>query len=148
MSQFYIKRLLPFIFIRLSMNKWLDSKHVRPILLKLSGVKIGSHAHIGQNVTFDTLAPDLFDIGDEVVITMNCVLLTHGFKVEKDGDRKWYVGKLTIGNNVFLGAGTVIAKPLTIGSNVTVAAGSVIVNDIPSNCLVAGVPAKVIKRFE
>ena len=111
------------------------------------GVKLGVHCHVGQNVTFDTVAPSLFDIGDRVVITMNCVLLTHGFRTQNDGSKKWYVDKLTIGNDVFIGANTVIAKPLTIGNNVVIAAGSVVVNDVPSNCLVGGIPAKIIKRF-
>ena len=57
--------------------------------------------------------------------------------------------KLTIGNNVFIGANTVIAKPVTIGNNVVIAAGSIVTKDIPSNCLVGGgVPAKVIKEFK
>lgn len=138
---------MPFVCIRISMNKWLDSKHLRPFVLKIGGVKLGVHCHVGQNVTFDTVAPSLFDIGDRVVITMNCVLLTHGFRTQNDGSKKWYVDKLTIGNDVFIGANTVIAKPLTIGNNVVIAAGSVVVNDVPSNCLVGGIPAKIIKRF-
>ena len=117
------------------------------VLGRAGGVKLGVHCHVGQNVTFDTVAPSLFDIGDRVVITMNCVLLTHGFRTQNDGSKKWYVDKLTIGNDVFIGANTVIAKPLTIGNNVVIAAGSVVVNDVPSNCLVGGIPAKIIKRF-
>lgn len=40
-----------------------------------------------------------------------------------------------------------IARPVTIGNNVVIAAGSVVTHDIPDNCLVGGVPAKVIRKF-
>lgn len=56
-----------------------------------------------------------------------------------------YAGKPTIGNNVDVGANVTIVGPVKIGNNVTIAAGSVVVKDIPDNCFVAGVPAKVIK---
>lgn len=50
-----------------------------------------------------------------------------------------------IGDNVFLGANVTIIGGITIGNNVTVGAGSVVVKDIPDNCVVGGVPAKIIK---
>ena len=53
-----------------------------------------------------------------------------------------------IGNNVVFGANVVVAGPITIGDNVTIGAGSVVVKDVPSNCVVAGVPAKIIKYKE
>lgn len=99
-------------------------------------------------VTFDTLDYRLFDIGDNVTITMNSVLLTHYPQISINGHMRWLTDKLTIGNNVFIGANTVIAKPVTIGNNVVIAAGSIVTKDIPSNCLVGGVPAKVIKEFK
>lgn len=54
------------------------------------------------------------------------------------------VGKIVIGDNVFIGHGAIVLRDVTIGSNVVVAAGSVVVKDIPDNCVVGGVPAKVI----
>ena len=72
----------------------------------------------------------------------------HYLKPLENGQRSWHIGKLKIGNNVFVGANSVIAKPVTIGNNVVIAAGSVVTKDIPSNSLVGGVPAKVIKKFK
>lgn len=57
-------------------------------------------------------------------------------------------GRPTIGNNVSLGANVTIIGPVHIGNNVTVAAGAVVVKDVPDNCMVAGVPAKIIKHFD
>ena len=48
---------------------------------------------------------------------------------------------------MFLGANTVITKPVTIGDNVIVGAGSIITKDIPSNEIWAGVPARFIKKY-
>ena len=126
----YLSRIPRFLILRLSMSRWLSSKLMRPQLLKMIGIKIGKNAHIGANVTFDTLDYRLFDIGDNVTITMNSVLLTHYPQIS------------------IIGANTVIAKPVTIGNNVVIAAGSIVTKDIPSNCLVGGVPAKVIKEFK
>lgn len=54
-------------------------------------------------------------------------------------------GRPTIGDNVSLGANVTIIGKIYIGNNVIVGAGSVVVKDIPDNCVVAGNPAKIIK---
>lgn len=46
--------------------------------------------------------------------------------------------KLKIGHHVFIGANTVLARPVTIGNNAVIAVGSVITRDIPNNCLGVG----------
>lgn len=53
----------------------------------------------------------------------------------------------TIGENVSLGANVTIVGDIHIGNNVIVGAGSVVVKDVPDNCVVAGNPAKIIKRI-
>lgn len=52
-----------------------------------------------------------------------------------------------IGDNVWIGGKSVICPGVTIGDNVVVAAGSTVIKDIPSNVLIGGNPAKVIRRF-
>lgn len=56
-------------------------------------------------------------------------------------------GRPIIGNNVKLGANVTIIGPVNIGDNVIVGAGSVVVKDIPCNCIAAGNPARIIKQF-
>ena len=51
-----------------------------------------------------------------------------------------------IGNNVSLTVGSMVIGKVTIGDNVTVAPNSVVIKDVPSNCVVSGVPAKIIKQ--
>lgn len=50
-----------------------------------------------------------------------------------------------IGNNVFIGTGAVIRSGKVIGDNVKIGANAVVTHDIPSNCVVGGVPAIIIK---
>ena len=50
-----------------------------------------------------------------------------------------------IGDNVFLGAGSKVMGDVHIGNHVVVAPNAVVVKDIPDNCIVGGVPAKIIK---
>jgi serine O-acetyltransferase len=52
----------------------------------------------------------------------------------------------TIGNNVFFGAGSKVFGPVTIGDNVVVCPNSFVAGDVPSNCTVMGVPARIISR--
>lgn len=51
-----------------------------------------------------------------------------------------------IGNDVSVGANVVIIGAITIGDNVTIGAGSVVVKNVPSNCIIAGNPAHIIRR--
>lgn len=53
-------------------------------------------------------------------------------------------GKIIVGDNVTFGCGVTVLAPCKIGNNVFVGAGSVVNKDIPDNCVVAGVPAKII----
>jgi serine O-acetyltransferase len=53
-----------------------------------------------------------------------------------------------IGDNVYIGPGAKIIKPVHIGNNVKIGANAVVNKDIPDNCVVAGVPAKIIKIVE
>lgn len=54
-------------------------------------------------------------------------------------------GKIVVGNNVTFGCGVTVLAPCKIGNNVYIGAGAVVNRDIPDNCIVAGVPAKIIR---
>jgi maltose O-acetyltransferase len=54
------------------------------------------------------------------------------------------IGLVKIGNNVFIGAGSIILPNVKIGNNVIIGAGCVVTRDVPENSLVVGNPAKVI----
>lgn len=54
---------------------------------------------------------------------------------------------ITIGNNVWIGLNSIILKGTTIGDNCVIAAGSIVKGNYPSDCLIGGVPAKIIKNI-
>ena len=56
--------------------------------------------------------------------------------------------KIKIGNNVFIGANTTLLYDVSIGDNVIIGAGSVVTNDIPDGVVAAGVPCKVIGKYD
>lgn len=53
-----------------------------------------------------------------------------------------------IGDNCYIGTGTTILGPVTIGNNVTIGANSLVIKDVPDNCVVGGNPAKILKFKE
>lgn len=58
------------------------------------------------------------------------------------------MGGSIIGNNVYISPGVKIVKPVHIGDNVTIGANAVVNKDFPDNCVIAGIPAKIIKMKE
>lgn len=122
--------------------------------LRKQGMRIGERCTIysPKNSLIDVTRPWMIEIGDDVKITHGVIILTHGFdwSVLKGvyGDVLGSCGKVTIGNNVFIGMNSVILKGVTIGNNVIIGAGSLVNKDIPDNCVVAGNPAKVIMSLD
>lgn len=110
------------------------------------GVNVGTKCDfIGKDVNFDTVAPEKIYIGDGCVITTGTIILTHYLNTQTG---VWYTGDVKIGDNVFIGARTVITKPVTIGGNAVVGAGSIVTKDIPANEIWAGNPARFIRKRE
>ena len=58
------------------------------------------------------------------------------------------MGGSIIGDNCYLAPGAKIIKPVHIGNNVMIGANAVVTKDIPDDCMVVGIPAKIIKRFD
>lgn len=75
------------------------------------------------------------------VIGKNCMI---GQCITIGGKSGWYE-VLVIGNNVHISAGAKIIGPVRIGNNVEIGANSVVVKDVPSNCVVAGIPARILR---
>lgn len=51
-----------------------------------------------------------------------------------------------LGENVLVGAGAKLLGPIKIGNNVIIGANAVVINDVPDNCMVVGIPAKIIHK--
>lgn len=124
--------------------------------LKRSGVSIGTETVI-INCTFSqSHKGDHFIIGNGCTLTgvtfvahdASPTLFIPELNVKKDvmalGSRRSYRAPIRIGDNVFIGIGTIILPGVTIGDNVVIGAGSVVTRNIPGNQVAAGNPAKVI----
>lgn len=111
-------------------------------------IKVGDNVLINYNVTILDRGP--VTMGDNVMIAPGVVITTTGHPISPKGRREHlgYQKPITIGNDVWIGANAVILPGVTIGNNVIVAAGAIVNKDIPDNTLVAGVPAKFIRKLE
>jgi acetyltransferase-like isoleucine patch superfamily enzyme len=84
-------------------------------------------------------------IGKECAIARDVVIRDYdGHMVDIPGYEK--AKPINIGNHVWIGSRAMVLKGVTIGDGTIVAAGSVVTKDLPSKCIAAGVPAKVIKE--
>ena len=88
-------------------------------------------------------------IGDNVLIAPNVGIYTAGHPIVADQRNSGleYAYPITIGNNVWIGAGTHICPGVTIGDNVVIGAGSVVTKDIPANTVAYGVPCKPVREI-
>lgn len=122
--------------------------------MREKGVNIGNNCKIyAPNKTeIDISNPWMLNIGNNVKIATGSKILTHDFSwcvtSGIDGEIVGNIGKVTIGNNVFIGMGAIITKGVNIGHNVIIGAGSVVTHDCEPNSVYAGVPAKKIMTIE
>lgn len=112
-----------------------------------NGMVLGKNANIQDGVVFDPSHCWLIEIGDNVTIAPRVHILAHDAST-KLGLGYTKVGKVKVGNNVFIGANTTILPGVTVGDSVIIGANSVVTHDIPSKCVAVGNPCKVIKLYE
>jgi acetyltransferase-like isoleucine patch superfamily enzyme len=132
------------IFQRICMS---DSRLYVSFLRK-KGAVVGNGTVFFGHVTIDFSRPCLVEIGRNCIFTDGVTLLTHGFDWavlrEKYGEMVSSSGKVVVEDNVFVGVNAIILKGTRIGKNTIIGAGSVVTHDIPSDCVAAGNPCKVI----
>ena len=138
------KRIWRKIMITMSTSSFLHCK-IRKKILEFGGVNFKGNAFIGANVTFDGIHPEFITIGSNAIITTGTCILSHFYSTK---DHKFYLGKVNIGDNVFIGMNTLIVNAVNIGNNAVIGAGSIVTCDIPENEIWGGNPARFIrKRF-
>ena len=127
-----------------------EKEYIR--FLKYYGISIGENTYIAPDSVVDFTRPSLVSIGSNCYLNSGFVLLTHdwvaGVMRHIYGEFLNSSGRVKIGNNVGTGYNVTILKGVTVGNNVFIAANSLVNKDIPSNCIVAGSPARVLCSLE
>lgn len=120
-------------------NKRKQAKLRKKLLIKY-GVTVGSHSRIGKNLTIEHHQGIV--IGRNAVLGDNCTLYQQVTLGQKEGKFP------TVGNNVLIYPGARIIGDIHIGNNVVIGTNAVVLKDVPDNCIVAGVPAKIIGKVQ
>ena len=107
------------------------------------GMQVGKNFKRLNGVILDPGHCWLITIGNNVTMAPRVHILCHDASTKQFlGYTK--IGRVTIGDNVFIGAESVVLPGVTIGSNVIVGANSTVTHDIPENSVAVGSPARVI----
>jgi len=114
-----------------NINRFLTNIEIHP------GAKIGRRFFIDHGA--GVVIGETTEIGDDVLIYQGVVL--GGVSLAKEKRHP------TLGNNVLVGAGTIVLGPINIGDNSRIGAASLVVHDVPPNALAVGVPARVGMGF-
>lgn len=108
------------------------------ILTAVYGMHIDRSARISFGTKLDKTNPKGIHVGEESYIASGALIFTHDYArgIHKDT----YIGK-----RCFIGANAIVMCGINIGDEVIVGAGAIVTKDVPSHCIVAGNPAKIIK---
>ena len=113
----------------------------------------GENIHIGRNFyanhNLSILDGGRVTIGDSVFIAPNVVITTAGHAIDPEQrDRGMEIAlPITIGSHVWMGANVCILPGVTVGDNVVIGAGSVVTKDIPDNVIAVGNPCRVLRKI-
>lgn len=131
--------------LKLYLLKCSDARKIK--YLRKLGVRIGERCRI-RTLKFST-EPYLIEIGDHVAIAAGTEFITHdgaNWVFEDEVDGGGIFGKITLGNNVFIGINCIILSNTSIGDNCIVGAGSVVRGQFPENSVIAGNPAQIVSK--
>jgi len=112
----------------------------------MAGISIGKDCMISWGAKLDISGGSII-IGDRCTITYGCIILSHDRSKKRIDPKDKGKGTVRLGNDVFIGVNSVILRDVTIGDYSIVGAGSVVAKDVPPNVVVAGNPARIIRKL-
>ena len=112
---------------------------------RLKGYDIPYSAIIEGSVLLDKLYPRGIHIGENTLVAGGATILSHDH-CKRVGNNQPFLVDTFIGKNCFIAVGAIILPGVKIGDEVIVGAGAVVTKDVPSNTVVAGNPAKIIRE--
>lgn len=127
------------------------TSRIRIALYKLAGIEIGKDVYIGSGLKVsDPVKASYIKIGDRVSIADNVYLINssgpNNSKLKKLYPR--IIGRIHLEDDVWIGVNVIIFPGVRIGNMSAIGAGTVVTKDVDENSIVAGNPAKIIKKLE
>lgn len=126
-----LARYTPF----LSLKNWLYRTFLK--------MKVGDQTAFALMVMLDVMFPERISVGKNTVIGYNTTILAHEYLI-----KEYRLGDVLIGNEVMIGANSIILPGVTIGDQAVIAAGTVVHKDVASGTFVGGNPMRIIYSNE
>jgi len=120
-------------------------RKIRIFILKLKNYDVKYSTIIEGSVLLDKLYPRGIHIGANTLVAGGVTILSHDH-CKRVGNNQPFLVDTFIGENCFIAVGAIILPGIKIGNEVIVGAGAVVTKDVPSNSVVAGNPAKIIRK--
>ena len=134
-------------FIKTILGETGENVHIEPDFWCDYGfrIKVGENFYANHGLVI--LDAGGVSFGHDVFIAPSCGFHTSGHPIdfERRNQGLEYAYPITVGDNVWFGAGVQVMPGVTIGSNVVIGSGSIVTKDIPSNCVAVGNPCRVLR---
>lgn len=121
-------------------------KSLRVFFHRLRGVDIGKNVEIGYFCIIGHVHPHMIHIEDDAVVTARATILEHDNAHYYTSGGQVRFGDVYIRERAFLGIGVVVLPNVEIGSHAIIGALSLVTTSIPSYCVAAGIPARIIEQ--
>ena len=151
-KRIFLKYYLRIVY-RFSAEKY---KRKYPKFLRDIGINIpedyyeGGHGFIHPSVVFDGNDFSLISVGKNTTVSVDVMFLTHDYSISKGlkyigADHSGrFLRKISVGDNCFIGMRSILLPGTTIGNNVIIGAGSVVRGKVPDGVIVTGNPARIV----
>ena len=119
------------------------------LIVKRGALSMGADAYVGIGAVI--VARESIQIGRGVLIAEHVTIRDQDHAIvptEGQGRVGFTTSPIVIGDNVWLGAKVTVLQGVTIGNNVVVGANSVVTHDLPDNCVAVGAPARVVRQLK
>jgi len=132
---------LVFNYVIINACKHLPSLVLKRWIFRRLGMRLGRRVTIASGVTLDYFFPELIEIGDDTIVGMDAMVLTHEFLHDR-----FRSGRVRIGANCLVGANGTVLAGVTLGEGTTVSAMSLVHRGTRPGAFVGGVPIRVLSR--
>lgn len=134
------------LYKKFAIRSFIASKiqFLRNLIYRLKGYDVHSSVIFERNLNMDRLYPKGIHIKENCLIASGVTILSHDHC--KRINNQPLLADIYIGKNCFIAVGATLMPGITIGDEVIVGAGAVVTKDVPSNVIVAGNPARIIRE--